>query len=410
MMDILHPHVCGIDVHAKFAVACCRHIGSTGTVTKTSRTVGTMTDDLQALAAWLRAAGVTHVAIESTGVLWQPVWNILEEHVTVVLVNPRDVRQVPGRKTDVTDAEWLAQLLQYGLLRNSFVPPAAIRELRDLTRGRAKLVDQTTAIANRIHAVLHDANIKLGSVASDILGVSGRAMLQAIVAGESDPERLADLARRSVRKKIPALRRALAGRITPHHRFLLRRLLGQLAFLESEIAVYDERIAEASRPFAATLARLDTIPGVNQRTAENLLAELGPDMQPFPTSGHVASWVAICPGNHETGGKQQKGTTRHGNRWARRALTEAAWAAKQTRGTYAAAQFRRLVGRRGKKRAIVAVAHSLLVAAYYIIRDEVTYRDLGPVHFERLAPTQLTHYLVKRLERLGHKVTLEAAA
>jgi len=409
-MDVLHAHCCGIDVHAKFVVACCRQIGSTGSVTKTSRTFGTMTADLQALAAWLTSEAVTHVAIESTGVLWQPVWNILEPHVTIVLVNPRDVRQVPGRKTDVTDAEWLAQLLQYGLLRSSFVPPVAIRALRDLTRGRAKLVDQTTAVTNRIHAVLHDANIKLGSVATDILGVSGRAMLQAIVDGETDPSRLADLARHRLRSKLPALRRALEGRVTDHHRFLLRRLLGQLAFLEAEIAIYDARIAEASAPFVAILARLDTIPGVDRRTAENLFAELGAEMSVFPTAAHLASWAAICPGNHETGGKQLKGTTRHGNRWARRALTEAAWGAKHTRGTYAAAQFRRLAARRGAKRAIVAVAHSLLVAAYYIIRDEVVYTDLGVAHFDRLAPTQLTRYFVKRLESLGHKVTLETAA
>ena len=409
-MDVLHAHCCGIDVHAKFVVACCRQIGSTGSVTKTSRTFGTMTADLQALAAWLTSEAVTHVAIESTGVLWQPVWNILEPHVTIVLVNPRDVRQVPGRKTDVTDAEWLAQLLQYGLLRSSFVPPVAIRALRDLTRGRAKLVDQTTAVTNRIHAVLHDANIKLGSVATDILGVSGRAMLQAIVDGETDPSRLADLARHRLRSKLPALRRALEGRVTDHHRFLLRRLLGQLAFLEAEIAIYDARIAEASAPFVAILARLDTIPGVDRRTAENLFAELGAEMSVFPTAAHLASWAAICPGNHETGGKQLKGTTRHGNRWARRALTEAAWGAKHTRGTYAAAQFRRLAARRGAKRAIVAVAHSLLVAAYYIIRDEVVYTDLGAAHFDRLAPTQLTRYFVKRLESLGHKVTLETAA
>ena len=409
-MDVLHAHCCGIDVHAKFVVACCRQIGSTGSVTKTSRTFGTMTADLQALAAWLTSEAVTHVAIESTGVLWQPVWNILEPHVTIVLVNPRDVRQVPGRKTDVTDAEWLAQLLQYGLLRSSFVPPVAIRALRDLTRGRAKLVDQTTAVTNRIHAVLHDANIKLGSVATDILGVSGRAMLQAIVDGETDPSRLADLARHRLRSKLPALRRALEGRVTDHHRFLLRRLLGQLAFLEAEIAIYDARIAEASAPFVAILARLDTIPGVDRRTAENLFAELGAEMSVFPTAAHLASWAAICPGNHETGGKPLKGTTRHGNRWARRALTEAAWGAKHTRGTYAAAQFRRLAARRGAKRAIVAVAHSLLVAAYYIIRDEVVYTDLGAAHFDRLAPTQLTRYFVKRLEGLGHKVTLETAA
>ena len=409
-MDVLHAHCCGIDVHAKFLVACCRHIGPTGSVTKTSRTFGTMTADLEALGAWLQSEAVTHVAIESTGVLWQPVWNILEPAVTIVLVNPRDVRQVPGRKTDVTDADWLAQLLQYGLLRGSFVPPTVIRELRDLTRGRAKLVDQTTAVTNRIHAVLHDANIKLGSVASDILGVSGRAMLQAIVDGETDPHRLADLARRSLRRKLAALRLALEGRVTAHHRFLLRRLLGQLAFLEAEIAVYDERIVEASRPVVAILARLDTIPGVNRRTAENVFAEVGPDMRVCPTVQHLASWVAICPGNHETGGKSQKGTTRHGNQWARRAFTEAAWAAKNTRSTYAAAQFRRLAARRGVKRAVVAVAHSLLVATYHIIRDDVTYRELGPDHFDRLAPTQLTRYLVKRLERLGHKVTLAAAA
>jgi transposase len=409
-MDVLHAHCCGIDVHAKFLVACCRHLGPRGRVTKTSRRWGTMTAELQALAAWLQGEGVTHVAIESTGVLWQPVWNILEPVVTIVLVNPRDVRQVPGRKTDVTDAEWLAQLLQYGLLRGSFVPPPAIRELRDLTRGRAKLVDQTTAVANRIHAVLHDANIKLGSVASDVLGVSGRAMLQAIVAGDTDPQRLADLARRSLRRKLPELRLALEGRVTAHHRFLLQRLLGQLTFLEAEIALYDARVEEAARPFAAILTRLDTMPGVDRRTAENVLAELGSDMGVFPTPAHLASWVAVCPGNHETGGKSYKGSTRHGNRWARRAFTQAAWAATRTKHTYAAAQFRRLAPRRGVKRAVVAVAHSLLVAAYYLIRDDVTYRDLGADHFDRLAPAQLTRSLVKRLERLGHKVTLEPAA
>jgi transposase len=343
-------------------------------------------------------------------VLWQPVWNVLEPRMTIVLVNPRDVRQVPGRKTDTTDAAWLAQLLQHGLLRASFVPPQAIRNLRDLTRGRAKLVDQTTAVANRIHAVLHDANIKLGSVASDILGVSGRAMLQALAAGETDPTRLADLARHTLRKKLPQLRVALEGRVTAHHRFLLTRLLGQLTFLETEIAAYDTQVAEASRPFAAHLTRLDTMPGVDQRTAENILAELGVDMTVFPSAAHAASWVALCPGNHETGGKRRAGTTRHGNRWARRAFTEAAWAAKQTKGTYAAAQFRRLARRRGAKRAIVATAHGLLVAAYYILRDDVAYHDLGPDYFDRLAPAQLTRSLVRRLERLGHKVTLEPAA
>jgi transposase len=409
-MDVLYPHVCGIDVHAKFLVACCRHVGPGGTVTTATQRFETMTAALEALATWLRDQGVTHVALESTGVLWLPVWNVLEDRVTLVLVNPRDVHQVPGRKTDTTDAEWLAQLVQYGLLRPSFVPPRAIRDLRDLTRGRVKLVDQTTAVANRIHAVLHDANIKLGSVASDILGVSGRAMLQAIVAGDTDPARLADLARRRLRAKLPELRLALEGRVTDHHRFLLRRLLGQLAFLETEIAAYDARITEAAHPFAASLARLDTIPGVDQRTAENILAELGPDMTVFPSAAHAASWMGLCPGNHETGGKRRSGTTRHGNRWGRRAFTEAAWAAKNTRGTYAAAQFRRLAKRRGAKRAIVATAHSLAIAAYHILAGAAHYRELGADYFERLAPDQLTRHLVRRLERLGHKVTLEAAA
>jgi transposase len=409
-MDVMHRHVCGIDVHAKFLVACCRHVGPGGAITTATQRFETLTADLEALATWLRDQGVTHVVLESTGVLWLPVWNVLEDRVVLVLVNPRDVHQVPGRKTDTTDAAWLAQLLQYGLLRASFVPPRAVRDLRDLTRGRVKLVDQTTAVANRIHAVLHDANIKLGSVASDILGVSGRAMLEAIVAGETDPARLADLARRRLRAKLPALRLALAGRVTDHHRFLLKHLLGQLAFLEAEIAAFDAQVLEAARPFAATLARLDTIPGVDQRTAENILAEMGPDMAVFPSAAHAASWMGLCPGNHETGGKRRSGATRHGNRWARRAFTEAAWAAKNTRGTYAAAQFRRLAKRRGAKRAIVATAHSLAIAAYHILAGAAHYRELGADYFERLQPDQLTRHLVKRLERLGHKVTLEAAA
>jgi transposase len=409
-MEVVIPRCCGIDVHKKSLVACIRLMGPQGEVTQHVRTFGTMTRELGALAAWLVEHAVTHVAIESTGVLWNPVWNVLEPHVTLLLVNPRHVKQVPGRTTDVHDAEWIAQLLQCGLLRGSFVPPHAIRELRDLTRSRTVLEQQGAAIINRIHKVLEDANIKLGAVASDIVGVSGRAMLRALIAGETDATALANLARRSLRRKIPQLQRALAGRVTAHHQFLLERLLTELEFVEREIDAYNRHILDATRPFAEAVVRLDTIPGVDRRTAENLLAELGPDMAVFPSAGHLASWAAICPGHHESAGRQTHGTTRKANRWLRRALVQAAWGAIRKKGAYPGAQYRRLVGTRGKKRAIVAVAHTLLRATYYVLRDAESYRDLGVAHYDRLAPAKLTRYLVKRLERLGHTVTLEVAA
>lgn len=409
-MDIVIARCGGLDVHKATVAACVRVQGPTGHIAQEVRTFATTTTQLRALVAWLQDHGVTDVAMEATGVFWKPVWHVLEPHCHLMLVNPRDIRRVPGRKTDVSDAAWIAQLLQCGLLRSSFVPPRQIRELRDLTRARATLEQQTTAVANRIHKVLEDANIKLGTVATDILGTSGRAMLHAIVDGESDPTRLAGLAVGKLRVKIPALHEALQGAITEHHRFLLRRLLTQLGFLEEEIASFDRQIVEATAPFAAMLTRLDGIPGVARRAAENLLAEVGPDMTPFATAAHLVSWAALCPGQHESAGRSQGGTIRKGNRWLRRTLGQAAWSARNKKNSYAAAQFRRLAARRGRKRAIIAVAHSLLVAAYYIIRDGVEYHDLGAAHFDRLAPVQLTRMLVKRLERLGHKVTLEAAA
>jgi transposase len=292
------------------------------------------------------------------------------------------------------------------LLKGSFVPPPPIRELRDLTRHRTTLIRDHTRVVNRIHKVLEDANIKLTAVASDIMGVSGRAMLQALATGETDPQRLAQMARHTLRKKIPQLEQALRGHLRPHHRFLLQTLLAQVAFLEQQMTLVDAAVAEAVRPFSQALTLLKTIPGIKAR-AENLLAELGPDMRVFPTAAHLASWAALCPGNNETGGKRRTGKTRHGNRWLRGVLGEAAWAAARTKNSYPSAQYRRLAGRRGKKRAIVAVSHSLLVAAYHVMRDGVPYQDLGPQHFDRLNPTQLTRHLVKRLQRLGHKVTLE---
>lgn len=409
-MDVLIPRCCGLDVHQKTVVASVRILGSTGEVIGETRTFGTTTRDLEALAAWLRPWQITHIAMEATGVLWKPVWHVLEPEWHLLLVNPQHLKRVPGRKSDVQDAEWIAQLLQCGLLRGSYVPPTVIRELRDLTRTRTTLEDETTAVVNRIHKVLEDANIKLATVASDILGVSGRAMLRALIAGETDPERLADLARRRLRLKRAALVEALRGRVTAHHRFLLERLLAQVEFLEEEIRRFDRQIAHLTSPFAEALARLDTIPGINCRGAENMLAELGADMAPFPSAPDLVSWAGICPGKRETGGKARSAPIRKGNRWLRRTLVQAAWAARRKKHCYLTVQFQRIARRRGNKRAAVAVAHSILTAAYFILRDGVEYHDLGPEHFHRLTPEKRTRDLVRQLETLGHKVTLEKIA
>ena len=409
-MDVLIPRCCGLDVHQKTVVASVRILGPTGEVTRETRTFGTTTRQLDALAAWLRPWLVTHIAMEATGVLWKPVWHILEPEWQLLLVNPQHLKRVPGRKSDVQDAEWIAQLLQCGLLRASYVPPVVIRELRELTRTRTTLVDETTAVVNRIHKVLEDANLKLATVVSDIMGVSGRLMLRAIIAGETDAERLADLARRRLRRKRAALIDALEGRVTAHHRFLLERLLTHVEFLEHEIGRFDARIAVLSAPFAAALARLDQIPGVNLRTAENVIAELGADMSPFPSVPDLVSWAGICPGKHESAGKARAAHRRKGNRWLSRALVQAAWAARGKKNCYLAAQFQRIARRRGKTRAAVAVAHSLLAAIYVMLRDGVDYRDLGPEHFHRLTPEKRVRDLVRQLEKLGQKVTLENVA
>lgn len=409
-MDVVFAACCGSDVHQKSLVACVRVMEAASRVRKEVRTFATTTAALGELARWLQTCGVTHGAMESTGVFWKPVWHALEASVTVLLVNPRDVAQVPGRKTDVSDAEWIAQLLQCGLLRGSFVPPRPIRELRDLTRSRTTLEQQRAAVVNRIHKVLEDANIKLGTVATDITGVSGRAILQALIDGATDPTALAALAKGRLRKKLGSLREAVTGHVTDHHRFLLRRLMSELRFVEQEIVAFDTRIAEATRPFDDLIAWLDTAPGINRRTAETLLAEVGPDMTVFPSAKHLASWAAICPGQYESAGRQPRGTIRKGNRWLRRALVQAAVPATRKKGSYAGAQFRRLAKRRGRHRAIIAVAHSLLVAVYYILRDHVTYQELGADHFDRLSPEQLTKHYVRRLEQLGHSVRLDPAA
>jgi transposase len=407
-MDLLYACCAGLDVHKETVVATVRRRLDDGKVRQQTRTYGTMTDQLLELGDWLQAEGVTHLAMESTGVYWKPIWNLLEDRFEILLVNAQHIKHVPGRKTDVKDSEWIAQLLQCGLLRGSFVPPPPQRALRELTRQRRQLVHSKAAVANRIQKVLEDANIKLGSVASDVLGVSGRDMLRALVAGEDDPHRLAELARRKLRAKIPALRLALRGRVTDHHRFLLGLLLDELTHLEGLIERLTARITEVlPSPFAQAVERLATIPGIDVRAAENILAETGIDMDVFPTAGHLASWTGMCSGQRESAGKRQSGRTRKGNQWLRTTLVQAAWAASRTKHTYLSAQYRRLAGRRGKKRALVAVGHTILVMIYHLLRDGTTYAEAGADYFDRLDTDRLTRTLVRRLERLGHEVVLK---
>ena len=406
-MESLYPRCAGIDVHKANVVVCVRCGDRPGTPAEEVRTFSTMTRDLLALADWLVERGVTHAAMESTGVYWKPVFNLLEGRCRVILVNAEHIKRVPGRKTDVKDCQWIAQLLQHGLLKASFVPPEPIRGLRDLTRQRTQLIGERAAAANRIQKVLEDANIKLAAVATDVLGVSGRDMLDALIAGETDPAKLADLARKRLREKLPALQLALQGRVTEHHRFLLRLHLDHVDHLAELIDRLGARIEDALAPFAEAAERLQTIPGVHQRVAETVVAELGPDLAAFPTADHLASWAGMCPGNNESAGKRRSGHTTKGNRWLKRILVQAAWAASHTKGTYLAAQYRRLAKRRGRKRALVALGHTLLVIIYHVLTRGTTYAELGPDFLDRLEPERLTRQLVKRLQNLGHKVTLE---
>ena len=405
-MDTMHRCCAGLDVHKETVAACVRRIDSTGRVAKEVRPFGTTTGALLKLLDWLVSQGAEAAAMESTGVFWKPIWNILEGSVKVILVNARHIKNVPGRKTDVKDCDWIAQLLQHGLLRASFVPERPQRDLRDLTRQRSQLTAEQSRVNNRIHKMLEDANIKLGSVATDILGVSGREMIRALIAGQDDPNALAELARRRLRAKLPQLREALRGRLSDHHRFMLSQLMDHRDYLDRQIAAFDQRIEELMRPFQEATQRLMTMPGVGRLTAQNVLAEIGTDMSRFPTDQHLASWAAMCPGNRESAGKRQSGHTNHGNRWLRTALAQAAWAASHSKNTYLSAQYRRLAGRRGKKRAIVAVGHTMLVMMYHMLKDGVDYQELGHDYLDKLQPQRLTHYLAKRLESLGHEVTL----
>ena len=406
-MQVVYRRCCGLDVHKKTVVACVLITREDGTVERQLRTFGTMTGDLLALSDWLDRHGVTHVALESTGVYWQPVYNILEaETRTIVLVNAQHIKAVPGRKTDAKDSEWLADLLRHGLLRASFIPPAPIRELRDLTRYRKTLVQERSREASRLQKILEGANIKLAAVATNVLGVSGRDMLNALVAGEDDPEVLAEFARMSLRKKLPQLRQALAGRVKPHHRVLIAAILGHIDYLSDAIAHLEEEIAACLAPFAEEQALLQTIPGVGAVAAAAIIAEIGVDMTRFPSAKHLASWAGVCPGNKQSAGKRLSGKATKGNTWLRGILGELAWTSTHTRGTYFGVQFRRLARRRGTKRAAVAVAHSLLVVIYHVLRDRKPYTELGADYFDKLDALQLERHHVRRLEQLGYTVTL----
>jgi len=409
-MDRLIERCAGLDVHRDTVAVCVRGPGPDRRRRHEIRTFGTTTADLLTLRDWLAAHAVTHVAMESTGVYWKPVYYILEEGFECLLVNAAHLKHVPGRKTDVQDCAWIAQVLEHGLLRASFVPPPPLRDLRDLTRYRTSLTEERSRLANRLHKVLQDAGIKLASVASDILGVSGRAMLTALAHGTTDADMLADLARGRLRTKLPALRAALAGRFRDHHAFLVGQLLAHLDYLEEAIVSLSARVEELLVPFAEKVTLVDTIPGISRHTAEVLVAEIGLDMRVFPTPGHLASWAGLCPGQHESAGKRRAVKTRKGNRWLRGMLVQAAHAAITVKGCALAARYRRIMRHRGHKKAIIAVAHAQLVIAYHVIKHDVPYRELGADYYDRQFAERTRRRAVASLERLGYRVALEHVA
>ena len=399
-MEVRYPHCAGLDVHKATVVACV--LTPTG---KETRTYGTVTGELLRLADWFKEQGITHVAMDSTGVYWKPIYNVLETEIDAVwVVNAQHVKNVPGRKTDVKDAEWLADLLRHGLVRPSFIPDRPQRELRELVRYRRTLIQQHAQIANRIQKLLEGANIKLASVASDILGASGRAMIEALATGTEDPEVLAALAKGSLADKHDALVEALRGRMGVHQRFVLQSHLRMLAALDDEIGTVSEEVAARLSPFAEAVERLDEIPGIGQATAETILAEIGPTLERFGSAAQLASWARICPGNNRSAGKQRSGHTGHANRWLRPALIEAARAAARTKGTYLSAQYHRIAARRGAKRAAVAVAHTLVVIIYHMLTRGCHYADLGANYFDDRERDATVRRLSKRLERLGYIV------
>jgi len=407
-MEVVHERCCGLDVHKKTVVACLVTPGAGGQPTREVRTFSTMTKDLLALSDWLRQAGCTCAAMESTGSYWKPVYNLLEGSFELLVVNAQHMKAVPGRKTDVKDAEWIADLLRHGLLRPSFIPSRPERELRELTRYRTSLLQERASEVNRLQKVLEGANIKLASVATNVMGLSGRAMLAAMVAGEYEVEAVAGLARGKLRNKIGALKEALEGSLQSHQRFMLAAQLGHIDFLDSLIEEVSDEVEGRLAALQGELKRLSTIPGVSTRISQAMLSEMGADMGRFASAGHLASWVAICPGHDESAGKSRSGRTRKGSPWLRSALVQAAKAAGRTQ-TYLGAQYRRIAARRGANRAAVAVAHSIIVIAYYMLKRGEDYRDLGCNYFDERQEEQVKKRLTRRLEALGFRVHLEAA-
>jgi transposase len=408
-MDVVVERVAGLDVHKASVTACVRVPTETGEREEHVETFATTVPSLLALSDWLDAHGVTNVAMEATGVYWKPVWAVLEERFECILVNARAVKQVPGRKTDVTDAQWLCRLAEAGLLRASLVPPKPMRTLRNLTRYRKAQIRDRQREAGRLHKILEDTGIKLDCVASDILGMSGRTMLEALISGTKDPHVLADLALGKLRAKLPALRDALHGRFDTEHAIIVGRILAHIDYLEESIAELSTVIEEQIAPFTKAVEALCTIPGVQRRTAEVIIAETGGDMSAFPTAKHLASWAGFCPGNDESAGKRRSGKTRKGSKWLRANMIEAAKAASRTKDTYLAAQYQRLRARRGHAKATTAVAHSILVAAWHMLSTGELYTDPGDDYFARRDPERATKRLIAQLEKLGHAVTLEPA-
>lgn len=409
-MQVIYGRCAGLDVHKKKVYACIIVPDNNGKKKQEVRSFDTMTADLLKLAEWLQQHAITHVAMEATGVFWRPVWAVLEGQFELMLVNPHHIKVIPGRKTDAKDCEWIADLLQHGLIRGSFVPPTDMQDLRDLTRYRAELVQGQNKVDNRIQKLLEQCNIKLSSVASDTLGASGRLMIEAIIAGEDDPERLADLAKQRLREKIPALRLALAGKVRDHHRFLLKELLEEWKALGARIGRIEKEIDRRIVRFAQAVQLWESIPGVDHVAACSLLAEVGTNMAQFPSAHHLASWAAVCPGNNQSAGKRISGTTRDGNKWLRRALCQVAWAASRKKDCYLSAQFRRLAARRGIKRAVMAVAHTILVIGYAMLKTGRSYYELGGGYLEQINKNQLQRYYVKRLRRLGLSVQVQPVA
>lgn len=405
-MDLVYSHVCGLDVHKKNVVACI--ITPEG---KEIRTFSTMTDDLIALKEFIKAKGCSVVAMESTGSYWKPIYNLLElESIKILLVNAKHIKNVPGRKTDVKDAEWIASLLQHGLLQGSFVPDREQRELRELVRYRKSLIEEKSRELNRIQKVLEGANIKLSSVVSDINGASSRSILEAIINGEENPETLAELSQGKLKNKMDELKRALKGLINHHQRMLLEIQLRHIDYLDEEIAKLDEEIKNRMLPFEKDLALLDTIPGVGRRTAEQIIAEIGTNMEQFPSAAHLCSWAGLCPGHNESAGKQKSARTRKGNQKLRSSLIEAARAASRAKDTYLSSQYHRIAARRGANRAAVAVAHSILIIVYHILKRKQPYIELGPTYYEEKKRNMIIRQSLKKLESLGLKVTVESAA